>query len=362
MKIGSGLALAVVLAGVPSPGSAAPPDRSAPPPAAATPSSAPPPEVTPDPDAEGDDSVASSPDPSTPGSPPPGDDAVDAAAREDLKDSPGPLDATEFDIGAGFTLNTGNTNTYQGTAVAKLRIRRGIHQSNTSLLVNTGAAAADRDEIQSETVSNQQFRSGYEILLPKRFMAFVQAQWRRDRFQGLDTRLNVNPGFGYYFLDREKHRLWTQLGYGFQYDVRTKYRTYDADDNGEIFLDENGRPTVVLDRYDLDHQARMFLATDNEFNEHVGLNASFEYLQSFLRRGDYILNLEVGLSAILGLGLSVNLNMVLRYENQPLPRVQPLDTNTIFSLAYKLGGTETERHEQQEARRARRRARRDRKR
>ena len=249
----------------------APAARAAPEPIAAAPSDAPPPEVTPDPDAP----AASDDDPPAPTQcpEPPKCDCEDSKSEEGAPEGEPveeDLDATEFSIGAGFTLNTGNTNNYTGNTVAKFRVRRGIHQSTTSFLANVGSASADRDEIQAVNVSNQQLRSGYDVLLPKRFSVFAQAQWRRDTFQGLDTRININPGAGYYFLDREKHRLWTQVGYGYQYDVRTKFRTYDADDNGEIFLDDGGQPTVILDRYVSDHQARIFLATDNQFNEHVG--------------------------------------------------------------------------------------------
>lgn len=331
-------------------GVAAPQARPAPEPIAAAPSDAPPPEVTPDPNVETTAEDGTQPDPAAECPEPPkcdcdGEagaakaDTDGGAAAADVGDEAN-LDATEFSIGAGFTLNTGNTNNYAGNTVAKFRVRRGIHQSTTSFLANVGSASADRDEVQAVNVSNQQLRSGYDVLLPKRFSVFVQAQWRRDTFQGLDTRININPGVGYYFLDRERYRLWTQLGYGYQYDVRTKFRTYDADDNGEIFLDDQGQPTVVLDRFVPDHQARIFLASDNQFNDHVGLNASVEYLQSFLRGSDYILNGEFGITAHLLQGLSINLNFILRYENEPLPRVMKLDTNTIFSLVYKFGGTE----------------------
>ena len=53
---------------------------------------------------------------------------------------------------------------------------------------------------------------------------------RRDRFEGLDLRLDLDPGLAYYFINTKKHRLQGEAGYDFQYDIR-------RDASSTIYLD-----------------------------------------------------------------------------------------------------------------------------
>lgn len=222
----------------------------------------------------------------------------------------------------------------------------------SKILLNGGSASADNDQLRIPKVSNQLVRTRYDAFLPLNFVAFFQAQWRRDRFQGLDTRLNLDPGIGYYFLDTQTNRVWVQAGYDFQLDVRDTWRTYDADDDGNIFLDAEGNPTRILDIVAPAHQVRLFLGTDNNVRDQAQIKASLEYLRNFLDPSKYIVNGEFSANAHLIAGVSLGLSLVVRHEAEPLPRIEPTDTLFTFNVLYKLNDKRLE--EYRERRRERR--------
>ncbi len=64
---------------------------------------------------------------------------------------------------------------------------------------------------------------------------FLGVSGLHDRFQGLDLRLNVDPGVAYYLIDEKVHRLWPELGYDFKYDRRQE-TIEDAEATGQDAL------------------------------------------------------------------------------------------------------------------------------
>ena len=49
---------------------------------------------------------------------------------------------------------------------------------------------------------------------------FLITTGRNDRFQGLEFRLNVDPGAKYLFVNTDPTTFWGEVGYDFQYDIR----------------------------------------------------------------------------------------------------------------------------------------------
>ena len=73
------------------------------------------------------------------------------------------------------------------------------------------------------------------------FAVFGAVSARHDRFQGLELRINLDPGVSYYFIDEEKQQLWLEGGYDFQHDIRRDDAIADAYADG-IFLEQDQKP------------------------------------------------------------------------------------------------------------------------
>lgn len=242
-------------------------------------------------------------------------------------------DATEFTLSAGGILSTGNARSGAATGGATLRLRRDIHQFSSALAGNYATAAVE-DEMTGEsdweqTVGNVQGRARYDMFFAERWSAFLMATARHDPFQGLDLRLNVDPGVAFYALNKANHRLWFEAGYDFQYDVRSD----DAID--EAAQDPTAEP---VDKTQTNHAARLFAGYDNRLHEQVVFTSGVEYLQSLVPQqgARFRLNWDTSLATQLFNQFSLAFTFTLRYENDPLPEVEKLDTVTSLNLVYKF--------------------------
>src|SRR5690606_38390958 len=104
-------------------------------------------------------------------------------------------------------------------------------------------------------VANVQGRVRYDAFFHRHISAFLMTTARYDRFQGLDLRLNVDPGFAFYILPKPKHRLWAEVGYDFQYDLRRSDSIIQRDEFGIPVLDENNNTIRIADKYFINHAA-----------------------------------------------------------------------------------------------------------
>jgi putative salt-induced outer membrane protein len=255
------------------------------------------------------------------------DDAV-----TDVVTDPHADDATEFDIALGGIFNTGNSRALAATGLSNFRLRRTIHQFGASIAGNYGATGVEGSKRYDSTVGNVQGLARYDVFFAKRWTAFTQVTARHDTFQGLDFRLNVDPGFAFYALNKTKHRLWFEAGYDFQYDVRT--------DAARQF-DNAGEPTPGVVNPEIlkaepNHAVRLFAGYSNKLSDRVGFDTGVEYLQSVIEAQRLRLNYLAALNTQIVERLSIAVTFTLRFENDPLPGVEQLDTITAFSLAYRF--------------------------
>ncbi|KIG11750.1 hypothetical protein DB30_02567 [Enhygromyxa salina] len=264
--------------------------------------------------------------------------AEDAAAEDGPKD-PHAEDATEFDISLGGIFSTGNSRSLATTGLTNFRLRRTIHQFGASVAGNYGATGAeDRPRGYDTTVGNVQGLVRYDVFFAERWTAFAQVTGRHDPFQKLDLRMNVDPGFAFYALNKTKHRLWFEAGYDFQYDLRTDEALVLVDDDGEPVLDLNGNTQIdpAVLKTELNHAVRVFAGYSNKLSERVGFDTGIEYLQSVVLGRRLRVNYLAALNTQLVERLSLAVTFTLRFENDPLPGVGRLDTVTAFSLTYRF--------------------------
>jgi len=248
-----------------------------------------------------------------------------AAAPDDKKAD----DATELNASVGGFMSTGNAVATSATALINFRLRRGAHQFRTDVAGNYGRASVpveidgvEEDQI-DVTVGNVQGMVRYDWFFAKRWSMFLQTTGRHDRFQDLDLRMNVDPGFSFYALTDPKQRLWFEAGYDFQYDLRTDEAVNDPDRD--------------VDRVFVNHAARLFGGYANNLNEYVTFDTGIEYLQSVIDAPVFRVNWATALTANLNNRVSLSTTFTLKYENRPVDKtIDNLDTITSVLLGVRF--------------------------
>jgi putative salt-induced outer membrane protein len=191
-----------------------------------------------------------------------------------------------------------------------------------SALANYGRSAPPGQAVQT-TTENLQGRARYDRYIVEKASFFLIGTGRHDRFQGLEFRLNLDPGFKYLFVAEQANAIWAEAGYDFQYDIR----------RADALIDPmNARPP--LDKTAVDHSSRVFLGLRHAFNEQVTFASGVEYLQSFMASTRNRINFDALLAAKVGAGLAFGFGFGLRYDHAPLPGKEQVDTHTNVSLIY----------------------------
>jgi putative salt-induced outer membrane protein len=235
-------------------------------------------------------------------------------------------DAIELKLSAGGLFSGGNSESLALTSSGKFRVRREANQLALALAANYGESAPAGEDERETSVENYQGRFRYDRFLVERLSVFVSVSALRDRFQGLDLRFNLDPGLAYYFVDAEKHRFWSELGYDMQYDYRSEDAIQAAATSTGVFLT----------RSETRHGGRAFLGYENGLAENVSFDTSVEYLQALEETVNWRLAWDVGLTAAIDGGLSVATTFSLRYDNNPLPEIETTDMTSAVSLVYQL--------------------------
>ncbi|MCA9692508.1 MAG: DUF481 domain-containing protein [Nannocystaceae bacterium] len=237
-------------------------------------------------------------------------------------------DATELQISAGGLMATGNSRSGAVTGQGTFRLRRKIHEFGAAIAANYGVAAADKDSDLEPNVANVQGKLRYDIFFHKRISAFVMFTQRHDPFQGLTYRLNFDPGFAFYVLQKKDHRLWFEAGYDLQHDIRCRPSAPDDVCATEMLLPEDETFT--------NHSARLFAGYAITWDEKISFSTGFEYLQSVIDAKKYRFVWDMAFQASIIERLSLAITFTLRYDKTLLPEFRPLDTTTAFNLVYKF--------------------------
>ena len=242
------------------------------------------------------------------------------------------IDGTSVSLSAGGLLTTGNSRLLALSGNGVYETRWDKNGLGASLMGNYGQGAPAGGPVQV-TTENVQGRLRYDRYLVDEFAFFLINTGRHDRVQGLDFRYNLDPGVKYLFITDATRALWAELGYDFQYDVRRDPDRVVLDANKKPVLDANGQPQL-LDKTATDHSIRAFVGHKHAFNKEVTLALGLEYLQSVIDVDRYRVNADALLAAKLGAGLAVGVGFGARFDHQPLPGKEKLDTSTTLSLIY----------------------------
>jgi hypothetical protein len=267
------------------------------------------------------------------GAPPADEKAIVAAPTgpsEAPPDDPSKAsDSTTATVSAGGQLATGNSQLLAGSGTGAFDMRRGANGFGAAVIGNYGQGGSP---VKLST-ENLQGRLRYDRYLLPPLSLFLIGTGRYDRFQGLDFRLNIDPGVKYLFITNKDTTLWGEAGYDFQYDIRRDADRVIVDDNGNPILGPDGQVQLV-DKTHADHSARLFAGFKHAFNKEVTLTTGLEYLQSVVDSTRYRINYDALFAANLGAGFSFGLGFSARYDHDPLAGKKELDTVTTFNLIY----------------------------
>ena len=234
-------------------------------------------------------------------------------------------DTTELKLSAGGLLSGGNAESLSLTAAGRFRVRRHVNQLSLAVAGNYGSAAAEGDDERRVNVENIQGKLRYDRFLSETFAAFLSASARRDRFQGLSLRFNLDPGLAYYLVDDTKHRLWAELGYDFQHDIRRRDAIRASAEQGKL-----------LERSAVQHNVRLFLGYGNDLSETIAFEMGVELLQSLSHTDRWRITWDAGLTSQIAGNFSIATMLNLRYDRNPLPGFESTDYITSVSLVYQF--------------------------
>lgn len=262
--------------------------------------------------------------------------AQPAGATQFQEAAPGDAPSDEetlITLSAGATLNTGNTRAIAGNIGAALSLKREDDVFSASLSFNYGRAAlrgmdGTFADMQTNT-ENLQGRVRYDRYLSDDDALFVAVLGRRDRFAGLDGRVQAQLGYlRNFFLEEEgKHRLWGEAGYDLSYD----------DYYPNPLLDPMGN---ALEGDALVHSARLFFGYENRVNDNVTFKTGVEGLMNVEDLEDTRIEWKSALTSDLSDALKLSLEFALGYDHQPVPGRDELDTLTTLNIVLSLDASE----------------------
>ena len=235
-------------------------------------------------------------------------------------------DATELSIAAGGLQAGGNAELLALTTASKFRLRRDNNQFKSALAGNYARSAPAGSSDSEVTVQNLQGLARYDLFLGNAAL-FSSVQLRTDRFQGLDVRVQYDPGVAYYFVNEKTQQFWVELGYDLLHDVRRE--------QARLVLDKDKKPTgEIADRTRTLHSGRVFVGYEHALTPTPKLTAGLEFMQGLSDTEIRRLNGDASLTTKLYQALSFSFSFSARYESKPVPGKETLDTTSAASLVY----------------------------
>lgn len=236
-------------------------------------------------------------------------------------------DATELAVQGGGLLAGGNSRSFALTSSAKFLLRRDRHEFNAIAAVNYASSSPDLEQNREATVENYQGRLRYDYFYQTNLSAFFASSARRDRFQGLNLRLGIDPGLSAFLFRTQNMKLWAELGYSYQHDI------FNAEAR-VARLSEDPIPDPL--GYRSDHNARGYLGYHQRFEDRLQLDTGLEVFKSVIREDGFRLNFATQLTTQLIDKLSFAVGVNTLYDNTPVPGVRKLDVQSSMSFVYTL--------------------------
>lgn len=238
-------------------------------------------------------------------------------------------DMTDWTVGAGGSMNAGNTQNYTLNMGSSFAIVRGSHGLALNGQFNIGAAdltpqkSAPPNTTPHLERNSQNFlgRARYDFFMTRLDAMFVGLQYRWDPFAGLDFRQQYQVGYQRNFVRTDKHRLWAEIGYDYTHD-----NTTTAVDNVGCSGDTCNY-----------HSVRAFLGYDNRLNSHVNLLSGFELLENLQQASHVRFNWQTNLTTRVAERLAIETKFRWLYDSRPAGSTKYRnDAQLVLALVFDL--------------------------
>lgn len=234
-------------------------------------------------------------------------------------DKPVAAPAWTTTISAGANLTRGNSETLALNGSVRAELKPGANEVALGVEANYGeSTATDTNGVENTetTVDNQRAFGQYRRLLSERAFASLNAELLRDDVAGINYRLTVGPGVGYYLLKGDVHNLMIEAG--------PAYITEELEDSaGDTSRDDRWAIRAV-ERYDL------------QFSKTAKLWEQVEYLPTADDFDAYLLNAEAGVEAAMTTAVGLRLVGQYKYNSEPAAGREREDFSLIAGVTVKL--------------------------
>jgi len=250
----------------------------------------------------------------------------DAAAFQEAHEDK-PDEVLTFTASLGLVYAAGNTSAWTLNGGTQFRIVRGRSAFSLDWTLAYGRADLTPNDDSTgfvDTVRNSNARARYDFYLTRMDALFVALAHRWDTFAGLDTRLQAQAGYLRNFIQRDKLRLWAEVGYDFTYD------NFDPDP----LVDGMG---MMLDGSQNVHAARAYVGYDNKINQLLNVTLGVEALFNLQQGEDVRLNLDAAMVSSLSELFKVEVKFKLLFDNVPVqgdPARSKVDTLLTVNLVF----------------------------
>lgn len=252
---------------------------------------------------------------------------------EKFKDGAPQEDDITLRLSAGASLNTGNTRSFQANGGGDFDLMRGMNAVSAMFNFTYGIAVLDRaNDDYERTAANLNSKARYDRFVTLDDSFFAAAVFRRDRFAGLDARVQGQVGYMRNFFRRPRNRLWGEGGYDLTYD------NFDPDplvnpETGAPLLKPDGTPA---DQSQIVHAGRLFLGYQNQINTAVTFKGGVESLFNILEGEDIRVNGMASVASKLAGDFQLELRFLAQFDNVPVPGARKLDTISQVNVIYSL--------------------------
>lgn len=232
-------------------------------------------------------------------------------------------------LSAGGNFTGGNTKAYAAMIGGRFMLLQQPHQLTIdgqftwSAAVNPALASDDPQT----TALNVIGKARYDRFLSKADALFVAIGPRRDRFAGLDIRLQMQAGYlRNLYVPADNHKLWGEVGYDGTYDNFTPWQPKGK-------APDPMAPELPPD--DFVNSGRAFLGYTNALTAMASINLGVEVLIDFEFPGDNTrVNTNAELVSSLSQRFKLSLSSRILYDQQPVPGKEKTDFITAAQLVY----------------------------
>ena len=237
--------------------------------------------------------------------------------------NPPPKNPWDASLALGLTLTRGISKTllFSGTFDADKKWDKnelhfgaaGVYGEQT-VETTTGTTTSSHNDVTADSINGF---GQYNRLFTERLYGYARVEGLYDRIAGIDYRLTISPGLGYYLIKNTNTMLRAEVGPGFVWEQDAASGT-------------NG----------ISHQSYYTLRFAEKFEQKLSEHAKFwegvEYLPQVDNFENYIINAEVGIESSMTKKLSLQAVLQDSYRNDPTPGKLPNDLRLIAGVKYKF--------------------------